>query len=45
MKDVVEKARQAEREHREVPIVGCKARLNENLRALTTAIRLERTKA
>ena len=45
MEDAVEKARQAEREHREVLIVGCKARLNENLRAFTTAIRSERTKA
>ena len=37
-------ARQAEREHRETPTALCKARLNEGLRALKTAIRTERTK-
>ena len=44
VQEAVREARQAEREHRETPTAHCKARLNEGLRALTTAIRTERTK-
>ena len=45
MEEAVEEARRAERNHQGAPTVDSKARLNESLRALTTAIRSERTKA
>ena len=45
VEEAVEEARRAERNHQGAPTVDSKARLNESLRALITAIWSERTKA
>lgn len=45
VEEAVEEARQAERNYQGAPTADSKARLNESLRALTTAIRSEKTKA
>ena len=45
MEEAVEEARLAERNYQGVPTANSKARLNKSLKALTTAIRSERTRA